>query len=221
MRVMGVTILGAFSGLDDAVFEGLRLRNLLVGVEEGRFPDFRKRFLLLKTFRPSRHRWSKAWRGAMMKTTGAFQARTRTLDKVLRNQLSQFDIVLQTSGLFAPFRGDYPKPVCLLCDYTSKLAELNYLPWFRLGGKSALEWYSLETELYTRASLIFPTNENGRQSFIQHYGIPPERVPVVGAGVDQVHGHPEKTYDEQTILFVGIDFERKGGTLPRRRALCA
>jgi glycosyltransferase involved in cell wall biosynthesis len=211
MRVMGITILGAFSGLDDAVFERLRSRNLLVGVEEGRLPDSRKLFLLLKTFRPNKHRWSKAWRGAMMKTTGAFQARTRRLDRVLRNQLSQFDIVLQTSGLFAPFRGDYPRPVCLLCDYTSKLAELNYPPWFGLSENAALEWYSLETELYTGASLIFTTNENARQSFIQHYGIPPERVLVVGAGVDQVYEHPEKTYDEQAILFVGIDFERKGG----------
>ena len=34
---------------------------------------------------------------------------------------------------------------------------------------------------------------------------------MVGAGVDQVHEHPGKTYDEHTILFVGIDFERKGG----------
>jgi hypothetical protein len=142
MRVMGVTILGAFSGLDDAVFEGLRSRNLLVGVEEGRLPDVWKLLLMLKTFRPNKHRWSKAWHGAMMKTTGAFQARTRRLDKVLRNQLSQFDIVLQTSGLFAPFRGDYPKPVCLLCDYTTKLAELNYRPWFGLTENAAREWYS-------------------------------------------------------------------------------
>jgi starch synthase len=233
MRVMGATILGAFSGLDDAVFEGLRSRNLLARVEEARLPDSWMLFLMLKTFRPNKHRWSKAWHGAMMKTTGAFRARTRRLDKILRNQLSQFDIVLQTSGLFSPFRGNYPKPVCLLCDYTTKLAELNYPPWFRLSENTAREWYSLETELYTHASLIFTTNENARRSFIQHYGIPAERVRVVGAGVDQVHEHPEKSYDEQTILFVGIDFERKGGPtllkafgdvrrqLPRARLLIA
>lgn len=91
----------------------------------------------------------------------------------------------------------------------------------------------METELYTHASLIFTTNENARRSFIQHYGIPAERVRVVGAGVDQAHEHPEKSYDEQTILFVGIDFERKGGPallkafgkvrrqLPRARLLIA
>jgi alpha-maltose-1-phosphate synthase len=211
MRVMGATIRGAFSGLDDAVFKGLRERNLLVGIQEGQLADSRKLFLLLKTFRPSRHRWSKAWRGAMIKTTGSFQARTRRLDKALRSQLDEFDVVLQTSGLFAPFRGEFPKPVCLLCDYTTKLAEQNYPPWFGLSNRGAREWYALETELYSRASLIFTTNENARQSFIQHYGIPSDRVRVAGAGVDQVHEHPQKTYNEQTILFVGIDFERKGG----------
>ncbi len=210
MRVMGATIFG-FSGLDDAVFAGLRSKNLLVDIRDGQLPDFWKLLFLLKTFRPNRHRWSKAWRGAMRKTTTAFQARTRRLDRVLRSQLDQFDVVLQVSGLFAPFQGDYPKPVCLLCDYTSKLAELNYPPWFGLRGKTAQEWYSLESELYTRASLIFATNENARQSFIEHYRIAPERVRVVGAGVDRVYEHPEKTYEEQTVLFVGIDFERKGG----------
>jgi glycosyltransferase involved in cell wall biosynthesis len=59
--------------------------------------------------------------------------------------------------------------------------------------------------------MIFTTNENARQSFIQHYGMTAERVRVVGAGVDKVYEHPGKTYDECTILFVGIDFERKGG----------
>jgi glycosyltransferase involved in cell wall biosynthesis len=34
---------------------------------------------------------------------------------------------------------------------------------------------------------------------------------VVGEGVDEVHEYPRKAYDEQIILFVGIDFERKGG----------
>lgn len=211
MQVMGATILGAFSGLDDAVFEGLRSRDLLAGIEEGRLPDLWKIFFLMKTFRPSKHRWSKAWHGAMLKTTTAFRARTRQIEARLRSQLSRYDVVLQGSGLFAPFRGDYPKPVCLLCDYTSKLAELNYPPWFGLSGDSAQEWFLLETELYSRVSLIFTTNENTRQSFIQHYHIPPERVRVVGAGVDQVHEHPGKNYDEQTVLFVGIDFERKGG----------
>lgn len=211
MRVMGATILGAFSGLDDAVFEGLRSRNVLVGIEEGQLPDLWKFFFLLKTFRPNKHRWSKAWHGAMVKTTAAFRARTRRLNEVLRSQLGQFDVVLQASGLFASFQGDYPKPVCLLCDYTSKLAELNYPPWFGLSENTAQEWYLLEAELYTRASLIFATNENARQSFIHHYRIPPERVRVVGAGVAQVHKHPGKTHDEQTVLFVGIDFERKGG----------
>jgi alpha-maltose-1-phosphate synthase len=147
----------------------------------------------------------------MMKTPEAFRARTRALDKVLRQQTASFDVVLQAGGLFAPFEGEFPKPVCLWCDYTTKLAELKYPPWFGLNPSDAPQWYVLEEGLYRRCARIFTTSESTRASFIQHYGIPAERVQVVGVGVHQIFEHKEKPYNENTVLFVGIDFERKGG----------
>ena len=39
----------------------------------------------------------------------------------------------------------------------------------------------------------------------------PSRVTVVAEGVDRIHQHAAKTYAEETVLFVGIDFQRKGG----------
>lgn len=208
---MGATIPGAFSGLDDAVFGGLRARGSLTEIEDGRLPDLWKALFLATTFRPRKLRWYGAWQKAMTKNPTAFRARTRRLDSALRRKAHQFDAVLQVGGLFAPFEGGYPKPVCLLCDYTTKLAELNYPPWFGLSQGTAKRWYALETDLYRRATMILTTNENARMSFVRHYGVSPERVRTVGAGVDAVHSHPGQSYTDQSVLFVGIDFERKGG----------
>ena len=211
MRVMGATLLNAFSGADQALFEGLRARKLLAGVMEGQLPQAWKAFFLLTSFRPEKRRWYFAWHRKMVKNPPAFRARTRLLDKRLRSKLAEFDIVLQVGGLFAPFRGQNPKPLALFCDYTTKLAERNYRPWFQLTKSQAAEWYDLETRLYQSCAVLFTASENTRSSLLHDYSVEASRVRVVGEGVDAVHEHPGKSYNESTVLFVGIDFERKGG----------
>ncbi|HJP60179.1 MAG TPA: glycosyltransferase family 4 protein [Gemmatimonadaceae bacterium] len=133
------------------------------------------------------------------------------LDRALRSSPIPFDAVLHVGGVFAPFRGIPPKPVALFCDYTTKLAEINYPPWFGMQPKEALEWYALETELYQSSALILTASENTKRSFVQHFGVNASRVAVVAEGVDRTHEHGGKTYTEETVLFVGIDFIRKGG----------
>ena len=70
----------------------------------------------------------------------------------------------------------------------------------------------MERVVYNNAEFIFTTNENARKSLIDHYGVPPERIKTVGYGLTiEGPGNFEKEYDGKTILFVGMDFERKGG----------
>ena len=211
MRVMGVTILSAFSGADDAIFDGLRSRNLLTTVTDGPLPLPWRLLFLLKSFRPVKSEWYFAWHHEMRKNPLSFRARTRSLDRRLRSQLSNFDVLLQVSGVFAPFCGAYPKPVTLFCDYTTKLAELNYRPWFHMENEPAKRWHDLETRLYHDCRMIFTASANTRKSLLDHYGLAADRVRVVGEGVHTIHEHPHKNYDESTVLFVGRDFERKGG----------
>jgi glycosyltransferase involved in cell wall biosynthesis len=213
MRVMGVTILDAFSGADRAIFDGLKSRGLLAGIADGCLPKSWTFFFLLKSFRPNKRRWYHAWQHEMTKNPLSFRARTRSLDRRLREAATTYDVILQVGGLFAPFAGAFPVPVTLFCDYTTKLAEVNYSPWFGLTLAQARRWYALETDLYQRCALIFTASENTRNSLITHYNIPASRVRAVGEGVGRIHDHPGKTYDECIVLFVGIDFERKGGPL--------
>ena len=211
MRVIGSTLAGAFSGADNAIFRGLDERRLLVDIASADLPTSYRARMLLQTVSWNRRRWFREWRQNLTKSPEAFRRRTRVLDKTLRGQIDSYDCVLHVSGLFAPFEGRFPKPVGLFCDYTTKLAEMKYKPWFGIPPGKSGEWYQLERALYEQASVLFPASENTASSLVDHYGIDPARIRVVGEGVDGVHEHPEKTYDERTLLFVGYDFRRKGG----------
>lgn len=208
---MGTTLQGAFSGADNAIFDGLRSRGQLAGILSASLPRRIALYQQLRTIRPSKRAWSRAWHRALLKSPTAFKARTKVLDRALRSSDIPFDAVLHVGGLFAPFQGANLKPVALFCDYTTKLAEINYAPWFGMKPDEAREWYALETELYRSSALILTASENTKQSFVQHFGVNPSRVTVVAEGVHRTHEHVGKTYSEEIVLFVGIDFERKGG----------
>lgn len=61
---------------------------------------------------------------------------------------------------------------------------------------------------------IFTMSEYLRQSFIHDFGVPAGRVTTVGAGINLESLPPPaqgKDYDAKKLLFLGSDFERKGG----------
>jgi len=130
VRIMGTTLHGAFSGADNAIFDGLRSRGHLAGILSAPLPRRIALYQQLRTIRLSKRAWGRAWRRALLKSPAAFRARTKVLDRALRSSDIPFDAVLHVGGLFAPFHGAHLKPVALFCDYTTKLAEINYAPWF-------------------------------------------------------------------------------------------
>jgi glycosyltransferase involved in cell wall biosynthesis len=71
-----------------------------------------------------------------------------------------------------------------------------------------------EREVYHAIARIFSMSEYLRQSFIRDFDVPPERVVSVGAGInlDALPPYvPGKRYDNREVLFIGVDFPRKGG----------
>jgi alpha-maltose-1-phosphate synthase len=71
-----------------------------------------------------------------------------------------------------------------------------------------------ERDVAQEMTSIFTCSEYLRRSFIQDFGLPENRVFNVGAGVniDDIPPCPYgKNYEKKNILFVGVDFVRKGG----------
>ena len=77
--------------------------------------------------------------------------------------------------------------------------------------------YLLHTErkIYERASLIFTYSNNIKDSLLNQYSIAPSRVATVGVGygIETPKTINPKKYDSKNILFVGVDWNRKGGKL--------
>lgn len=73
---------------------------------------------------------------------------------------------------------------------------------------------AVERGIYDRLDLIFVMSEWLRRSFLSDQGQDPEKVLTVGSGVNSKRlprELPRRSFDVPRLLFVGLDFERKGG----------
>jgi glycosyltransferase involved in cell wall biosynthesis len=75
-------------------------------------------------------------------------------------------------------------------------------------------WIALEKEIYQNAARTFVRSSNVRRSVMEEYGISREKVILVFAG-SNARVSSEKVvngeYTQKEILFVGLDWKRKGG----------
>lgn len=171
----------------------------------------------LLTFHPIKKRWSARYYGKIWEwllSPRIFRARTRICERYLQNAASRYDIAFQIGGLFAPSRNTLDKPYVTFNDFTFELSLRGFPELYRRN-RDAEQWIELEKRLYRGAARVFTASENTRQSMMNHYGVPAERVVAVGEGLkyDRLPSVEDKVYDGRTLIFVGFQFERKGGLL--------
>ncbi|MBN2309118.1 MAG: glycosyltransferase family 4 protein [Candidatus Hydrogenedentes bacterium] len=71
-----------------------------------------------------------------------------------------------------------------------------------------------QRRVFERCTAIFPRTQWAAGSVLDDYAQPPEKVQVASAGPNYLaEPLPHGPYDTQTILYIGRDFERKGGPL--------
>src|SRR6266446_829655 len=103
----------------------------------------------------------------------------------------------------------------IVCDCTVKLGEGEPLSGVEFASAaSARRWYALERMLYRRAGYVFSASDYVTRSLVGDYGVDPARAVTVGEGSRlEASDGPTKHYDGKTILYVGYEFERKGGEI--------
>jgi starch synthase len=156
-----------------------------------------------------------ALNGWLARTPFAFGHRTRSSARLLASRAGTVDCVLQIGGMWAPSRLPSAIPYTLFCDCTVRLGDGNRFSGVRFPSRPAAErWYRRERELYQGAKRIFTASEYARRSLIEFYQVPADCVSVVGYGINlNAPELIERDYSNQTMLFVGYEFERKGGPL--------
>jgi len=135
----------------------------------------------------------------------------RQIRKLVRNRLAKgnYAFSFQMQSLFDASSPGVPHFV--YTDHTH-LENLNYAA--NKNNLFSSKWIALEKEIYQNAALTFVRSSNVQRSVVEDYKCLPEKVVRVYAG-SNASVSSEKTqnrdYAQPHILFVGLDWQRKGG----------
>jgi glycosyltransferase involved in cell wall biosynthesis len=138
------------------------------------------------------------------------------LTKMIEEKLKRYDItnisVLQIGALY-----NVPSivPINTECYsyHDGNIAQKMVSPYFNKSllplAKQAFTW---EKHIYDKLNRIFTMSEYLRSSFIEDFEQPAEKVINIGAGPNfPIPADVYKNYDNKDIVFIGINFYRKGG----------
>jgi glycosyltransferase involved in cell wall biosynthesis len=103
------------------------------------------------------------------------------------------------------------------CFYVdSIIPQWRGTPHWRYSDVASGRLARVEREVLQTAKHIFTMSEWARGGLVEEYGFAADRVTAVGAGPTQLRPVEDKdpaTYAAKRLLFVGLDWERKGGPL--------
>lgn len=202
---------GSFSGSAHSVVCELRTQGHHVATWDVELRRTDKLIAAARAFSPNRERW-----GARFRLGGAaFSARSK---KAARAPRESSQVLVQIGATFEPRCNSIP--YTLYCDSNIAMSQRGAAT-----GQSDAAWLAereiqaitrRETKVYKNAAAIFTLSERLRQSFIDDFAIDPTKVVTVHAGpnfdLDSFQPPPSPPQREQPIiLFVGKQFERKGG----------
>jgi glycosyltransferase involved in cell wall biosynthesis len=191
---------GLFAVLDD--------RYEIAGTVEPHLPWLEDLAIKLRYVRPDRD----AWRSRAGLSPWTFQRLTEVAEKKLRGWDGRYDLILLVQTLFSPGSMARSHRYLVYTDNIHTLTARYFPAWSPLSSRDRAKRIQLEGATCRAARYVFAKTDFLRDALIDDYGCEPERVIRVGSGSNiMVHALDGKRYDRQVALFVGIDFERKGG----------
>jgi len=219
---LGAGGLSGFGGVHEHLFSELAKKHELVGVIDTKLTGFWKYWNVLYCFwrLPVFSKYLHPFNTVLGEEIGNYRMRTKyyvlkrakDCERKIQAITDEYDLLLQTTWQPA-LRKEPIKPHFIYEDFTMKLAEKEYRPWVQFfSDENKNKWLKLENESYRNATMIFTASDHTRDSIINDYGINEEKVVTVyeGANIKELPSF-EKDYSNRTILFVGMDFDRKGG----------
>jgi glycosyltransferase involved in cell wall biosynthesis len=200
----------AWSGGSRFLFGELRRREALhraFGVEASRL---RRYFCMGRNFHPNRE----LWRQTFYLDLGY----RRALTERIRQKITPGDLAcdfLQVGAFYDAHTAAGGRARCFSY-HDGSLAVRARGPYFpkAIRPRKVADALAYERDVCHKMTRVFTMSEYLRRSFIDDFSIPAERVIAIGGGInleripDPVPGKP---YDGQEVLFIGIEFERKGG----------
>ena len=202
-----------FSGISVGLLGAIREEGALAGAVDG-YPRLVKRVEQVASFKPNRQRWLQHLHGGISPISPLLRevlsgVARRRVERIVRTQGA--NSILQLAGWYRPavsgvLRASYHD--ANLASYLDR-DDVDFDRDSR-AIRRLLDW---ERRLYDDTDVIFTMSEWLRRTFIDDFEQPPEKVVAVGAGSDlpAVPDASEREWEAARFLFVGREFERKGG----------
>jgi alpha-maltose-1-phosphate synthase len=205
----------SWSGISKSIVDRLRAEGHTVVAGDIDLYGLARWAAVAATFSRDRRAWTARYHlGAVPFWMRSWRARRH-----IAAQREPVDVILQIGATFrASSRSGVP--YCLCCDSNIRMAQHGAASGFSDG--TALTESQLngiarrEAEVYGGAAAVFTLSERLRRSFIEDFGLPPDRVRAMYAGpnfdIERIPARPLRDGNHPpTILFVGRQFQRKGG----------
>jgi len=220
IRVAGALVGSIYQQPDMAakygrLFKCIEQRFNLTEVYDARLGGIQRYWNACQTFTPSISRWRERY----FKNPAAFEMRSSRAQKHFRTMQGRVDVILQLGALFDSVAQDGAPPVVLYTDHTSAMTaqqlDTNRNPF---SPAELMRWQVDEKKFYQRAVHICTRSNAVKRSLMDVYFVPVERISVIGGGVNFGLRPADETTVRRldsafTLLFIGLDFHRKGGDL--------
>lgn len=224
-KILGLGGLTGFSGVYEHLWTSMAKKHEIVKVIDTRLSGFWKYWNIFYCFwklpgfskylHPIRTVLGEEVSYYRMRTIYYVVKKTAACERMINRSDTDYDIILQATpaGLGPAILSAPTKPRFVYIDFTMKQSEREYPPWaIFFSEKDKRKWLELERETYRNATMVFTFCDNTRNSVIDDYGVEEEKVVTTYSGVNLKELPTlEKDYSSKMILFVGKEFERKGG----------
>lgn len=203
----------SFSGANFRLVGALGEMGILKGAFDVDLYGMKKYLAAVPSFSFSRMKWYQKYN----KSSIVYNLRSKLATRKLLELSGQFNTVLQIGAMFSPdvtLVGS--PPIFSYHDSNAWLSMAGGSYSFSSHVSKSLIRASIEREkaIYAKNKAMFVFSQFVKNSFVHHFSVDPEKIHVVYAGPNiEVADDIEKTYDSRDILFVGVDFERKGGEI--------
>jgi glycosyltransferase involved in cell wall biosynthesis len=159
-------------------------------------------------------RFGARWRSFYRRTDFAFWWMSRRARRNWAAHKVDYDGVIQSGVLFDGGLRNRSAPFALQLDHTYAISKrCPPVPGLPPAAVASSSWEAAERRTYAEADAIFTMSDYVKQSLVNDYGVADEKVLVIGAGpnLDELPVSPGLNPANRHVLFVGKDFERKGG----------
>jgi glycosyltransferase involved in cell wall biosynthesis len=193
---------GTWSGVTAGICDGLRALGVGVVPIDVSLPHRRELALLTAAAAPTRNRYDAE--GA------AIVARVRS--SIARRALARASVdgVIQIGTTFTLPSGSR---FVTLEDMTLRQAVAVHPVFSRMSARATSSWERRRARIYAAARACASASSWTADSLLDDYGIEERRVAVVGFGANHRPSAAAREWRSPRFLFVGIDWERKGGPL--------